>query len=155
VPQQNDPSRWPGEQEPHVSQAAAEHRASPDSVELTVPADPAYVSVLRTVTASLAARRDFTIEEIDDLRIAVDEASSLLLPHADGEGSLSASFGGAENTLVIEVSVPLPAGQPVPEPDQTSFAWMVLAALADSVTSNARGHRLMLTLTKARGARST
>lgn len=137
-----------------MSQAAAEHRARPDSVELTVPADPAYVSVLRTVTASLAARRDFTIEEIDDLRIAVDEASALLLPHAD-KGSLSASFGGADDTLVIEVSVPLPAGQPAPEPDQTSFAWMVLAALADSVTSSADADRLMLTLTKARGARST
>jgi len=155
VPQQTDPSRRPGEQEPHVSQAAAEHRASPDSVELTVPADPAYVSVLRTVTASLAARRDFTIEEIDDLRIAVDEASALLLPHATGNGSLSASFGGADNMLVIEVSVPLPAGQPAPEPDQTSFAWMVLAALADTVTSSAGDSRLMLTLTKARGARST
>jgi serine/threonine-protein kinase RsbW len=150
VPQQTDPRRRPGDQEPYVSQAAA----SPDTVELTVPADPAFVSVVRTVTASLAARRDFTIEEIDDLRIAVDEASALLLPHA-GAGSLSASFAGADNTLVIEVSVPLPAGQPAPEPDQTSFAWMVLAALADSVTSSAADDRLMLTLTKARGARST
>lgn len=134
---------------------AAEHGASQDTVELTVPADPAYVSVIRTVTASLAARRDFTIEEIDDLRIAVDEASALLLPHTGDDGALSASFGGADNTLVISVSVPLPEGQSVPEPDQTSFAWMVLAALADSVASTASGDRLMLTLTKARGARST
>ena len=43
-----------------------------ETVHVTIPADPSYVSVLRTVTASLAARRDFTIEEIDDLRIAVD-----------------------------------------------------------------------------------
>ncbi len=35
-----------------------------DPVELTVPADPAYVSVLRIVTASLAARRDFTRDEL-------------------------------------------------------------------------------------------
>ena len=53
-----------------------------DTVELTVPADPAYLSVLRTVIASLAAQRDFTLDEIDDLRIAVDEAGALLLPHA-------------------------------------------------------------------------
>ncbi len=136
-----------------MSEAAAEHIADNDTVELTVPADPAYVSVVRTVTASLAARRDFTIEEIDDLRIAVDEASALLLPHA-GNGSLSASFGGADDTLVIQVSVPLPAGHSATEPDQTSFAWMVLAALADSVASSADDCRLMLTLTKARGARS-
>jgi serine/threonine-protein kinase RsbW len=137
-----------------VSQAAAEHGASHDTVELTVPADPAYVSVIRTVTASLAARRDFTIEEIDDLRIAVDEASALLLPHAGEDGSLAASFGGADNMLSIQVSVSLPAGQRVAEPDQTSFAWMVLAALADSVASSTSGDRLMLTLTKARAARA-
>jgi len=125
-----------------------------ETVELTVPASAAYVSVVRTVTASLAARRDFTIEEIDDLRIAVDEASALLLPHA-GEGALSASFGGADNTLVIEVSVPLPPDDTAAEPDQTSFAWMVLAALADEVTSTVRADRLALTLTKARRARST
>jgi len=138
-----------------VSQAAAEQGASNDTVELTVPADPAYVSVLRTVTASLAARRDFTIDEIDDLRIAVDEASALLLPHAVDAGSLSASFAGADNTLTIQVSVSLPPGGSTDGPDQTSFAWMVLAALADSVTSTAADDRLMLTLTKARGARSS
>lgn len=132
---------------------AADHGASNETVQLTVPADPAYVSVVRTVTASLAARRDFTIEEIDDLRIAVDEASALLLPHAGPAGSLSATFGGAGSTLTIEVSVP--AGGTAAEPDQTSFAWMVLSALADSVASTTGDGRLVLTLTKARGARST
>jgi serine/threonine-protein kinase RsbW len=132
---------------------AAEQGAGADTVELTVPADPAYVSVLRTVTASLAARRDFTIDEIDDLRIAVDEASSLLLPHAGPAASLSACFGGEGSNLTIEVSVP--TGNGAAEPDQTSFAWMVLAALTDSVTTAADQHRLTLILTKARGARST
>jgi len=134
---------------------AAETGTNHDTVELTVPADPAYVAVVRTVTASLAARRDFTIDEIDDLRIAVDEASALLLPHAGNGGSLSASFGGAENALTIEVSVPLAPGDDAPEPDQTSFAWTVLAALADEVTSSAVDNRLALTLTKSRGARIT
>jgi len=122
-----------------------------ESVELTVPADPAYVSVLRTVTASLAARRDFTIDEIDDLRIAVDEASALLLPHAGPATSLRAGFGGLGPTLSIEVSVPAADGA---APDESSFAWMVLAAVADSVVSGSESGRLSLTVTKTRGARS-
>jgi len=133
---------------------AAENGANDETVSLTVPANPAYVSVLRTVTASLAARRDFTIEEIDDLRIAVDEASALLLPHVGAGDSLSAAFGGEANTLTIEVSVPLAEGDEA-KPDETSFAWMVLSALADTVTTDATGGRLVLTLTKARGARSS
>ncbi|WP_219635580.1 hypothetical protein [Nocardioides ungokensis] len=44
-------------------------------MELKVPADSAYVSVLRTTTAGLAARLDFPIDDIEDLRIAVGEAT--------------------------------------------------------------------------------
>ena len=44
-----------------------------DTVDLRVPADPAYLAVLRTATAGLAARLDLTLDEIEDLRIAVDE----------------------------------------------------------------------------------
>jgi serine/threonine-protein kinase RsbW len=134
---------------------AVEAGAQHGTVQLTVPASPAYISVLRTVTASLAARLDFTIEEIDDLRIAVDEASALLLPHAGAGSSLAASFGGTGDTLVIEVRVELDAASRDATPDRSSFAWMVLAALADEVTGSAEGGRLSLTLTKARGARST
>ncbi len=145
-----------------MTESVAEGAASTDTVELTVPADPAYVSVLRTVTASLAARRDFTIDEIDDLRIAVDEASALLLPYAAADASLSAVFGGGEAVLQVQVSVELAdqAGSAVAAAgddrlvlDQTSFAWMVLAAVADSVSSEHTADRLSLTLAKARGAR--
>jgi serine/threonine-protein kinase RsbW len=122
-----------------------------DIVELTVPADPAYVSVLRSVTASLAARRDFTIEEIDDLRIAVDEASSLLLPHAATAGQLSAVFTATEDTVTARVSIS--AGPEVVTIDTGSFAWMVLAALADAVTADHNSGRVSVTLSKSRGIR--
>ena len=52
-------------------------------VELRLPADSAYASVLRTTTAGLAARLDFTIDDIEDLRIAVGEANAMVLEHAD------------------------------------------------------------------------
>jgi serine/threonine-protein kinase RsbW len=126
-----------------------------DTVQLTVPADAAYVSVLRTVTASLAARRDFTIEEIDDLRIAVDEASSLLLPYAAEHAQLSATFTASPDSLSARVAVPVvvAAGEEI-EIDTTSFAWMVLAALADTVATDHSGSTLSVTLTKARGTRA-
>ena len=40
-------------------------------VELRLPPDNAYVAVLRTTTAGLAARLDFTLDDIEDLRMAV------------------------------------------------------------------------------------
>ena len=68
-----------------------------DMVTIKLPAAGAYLSVLRTATAGLAARLDFTLDEIEDLRIAVDEACAMLLaqavPGADlvavGQGQLA------------------------------------------------------------------
>ncbi len=51
-------------------------------VRLSIPADSAYIAVPRSVVGNLAARNDFTVDAIDDLRIAVDEACALLLPQA-------------------------------------------------------------------------
>ena len=59
-------------------------------IELTVPALTAYLGVVRTATAGLAARLSFTLDEIEDLRIAVDQACVMLLalpgPTAAGRG---------------------------------------------------------------------
>ena len=126
--------------------------AEAGTVELRVPADPAYVAVLRAVTASLAARDDLTLDEIDDLRIAVDEACALLLPHARPASTLSASFGEAGDNLQITVTVELAddGSDTGPVLDRTSFAWTVLTALTESVTSTSTAGRLWLTLSKTR-----
>ena len=102
-----------------------------DLVLLDVPADGEYLAVLRTATAGLAARLQFTLDEIEDLRIAVDEACAMLLDIAVPFADLSCRFEIADECLVIEVSTPtipdarLPGGQ--------SFAWQVLTALAGEV----------------------
>ena len=60
-------------------------------VRLSIPADSAYIAVPRSVVGNLAARNDFTLDAIDDLRIAVDEACALLLPQAT-DGVLTCVF---------------------------------------------------------------
>ncbi len=63
-----------------------------DQVTVRMPADGAYLSVLRTATAGLAARLDFTLDDIEDMRIAVDEACAMLLSQAIPGSSLECSF---------------------------------------------------------------
>ena len=72
--------------------AATENEGPRADVELRLPADSAYVSVLRTTTAGLAARLDFPIDDIEDLRIAVGEASALVLPEAEPGSDLLCQF---------------------------------------------------------------
>jgi serine/threonine-protein kinase RsbW len=44
-----------------------------DEVLLVMPADPEFLRLARVTAMGLASRLSFTIEEIDDLRIAIDE----------------------------------------------------------------------------------
>jgi serine/threonine-protein kinase RsbW len=120
-----------------------------DVVTITLPAQSAYLSVLRTATAGLAARLNFTIDEIEDLRIAVDEACAMLLSQAIAGADLIAEFDVASDALQASVSVLTDDGQ---EPSRETFAWTVLTALAGEVsTSSDVDKRVTITLTKRRG----
>jgi serine/threonine-protein kinase RsbW len=118
-----------------------------DVVELGVPARTAYVSVLRTTAAALAARLDFTLDEIEDLRIAVDEASALLLSQAIPSSQLTCRFELAGDELTVSVSV---RSRNPRVPSRSSFAWTVLTALAGKVETSVDPdeQRATVTLTK-------
>jgi serine/threonine-protein kinase RsbW len=116
-------------------------------VSLRLPADGAYLSVLRTATAGLASRLDFTLDDIEDLRIAVDEACAMLLPQVAGDADLSCEFELSEGLLRVAVSVETVDGQ---QPSRDTFAWTVLSALAGEVDSSVDGKRVTITLLKRR-----
>jgi serine/threonine-protein kinase RsbW len=101
-------------------------------VELRLPADNAYASVLRTTTAGLAARLDFPIDDIEDLRIAVGEASAMVLPEAADGSDLTCRF--YMDTTELTVSVGVSVDHEV-RPDYDSFAWQVLTTLATNATA--------------------
>lgn len=124
--------------------------ALPDTVDLRVPADPAYLAVIRTASAGLAARLDLTLDEIEDLRIAVDEACALLLEHRAHQGeTLSASFTIHNHSLKVVVSGPARR-----LPERSSFAWTVLEALVGQVETGTSVDRRWIRLTHAGGRRT-
>ena len=91
---------------------AAGDRAVQDQVTIRMPAEGAYLSVLRTATAGLAARLDFTLDEIEDLRIAVDEACGMLLTQAAPGADLVCDFTLGEDRMSIAVSTLAVAAPP-------------------------------------------
>jgi serine/threonine-protein kinase RsbW len=121
-----------------------------DRVRVCMPAEGAYLSVLRTATAGLAARLDFTLDEIEDLRIAVDEACAMLLSQAIPGTNLECDFELDTDAMTITVAVV--AAQPrIPARD--TFAWTVLSALAGDVDSRLDpDDRVAIVLRKHRGA---
>jgi serine/threonine-protein kinase RsbW len=121
-----------------------------DVVELRLPADGAYLSVLRTATAGLAARLDFTLDEIEDLRIAVDEACALLLPDAEPGASMTCVFALTDRSLAVTVTVPSRTGR---VPRRNTFAWTVLTALAGDVDTAVSGDGTVSVTLRKRGRR--
>ena len=129
-------------------------RAAPgavgDLVSIRLPAAGAYLSILRTATAGLAARLDFTVEEIDDLRIAVDEACAMLLAQAAPGADLECDFELSRDVIRMSVAVLSMDGR---APARDTFAWTVLSALVGEVDSRVDAdNRVIVELQKHRDA---
>jgi hypothetical protein len=65
---------------------------------------PELLGLVRFTAATLAARARFSLEEIDDLRLAADEMC-LSLAGSDGPGSMELRFTAGEDSLEISCAV--------------------------------------------------
>jgi serine/threonine-protein kinase RsbW len=123
-----------------------------DVIELTVPALTGYLAVVRTATAGLAARLSFTLDEIEDLRIAVDEACVMLLSlPAPEDATLTCTFRVSAEALAVTVSAQVAERAMLPV--EQSFAWQVLTAHAAGVTGRADAGLAAINLRKRRRRR--
>lgn len=104
-----------------------------EQVTITIPASPAYIGVVRLVAAGLATRLDFTIDEIEDLKIAVDELSAYLTGSQGREGDLQIAFAISDNKIEIRGEGQLSPGQKV-RTELTEFSRMILDTVVDTAT---------------------
>lgn len=101
------------------------------ATEVHTAASAVAIPIIGTVAVDVAARADFDLDSIDDLRTAVDSVCARLVRLAACNATLSCSFTvrleRIEVTAEVEVNDmvdPLPVG---------SFGWWVLRCLADEV----------------------
>ena len=90
---------------------------TPRPIELHLPADPHLLRVARVTVASVAASLPFTIQDIEDLRIAVDELAALAIDGCTSEATLELQIAADEVRFTVHGRVrgagPLPALHPV------------------------------------------
>jgi serine/threonine-protein kinase RsbW len=104
----------------------------PTTVSLDVPATPAFVQVLRNVVAGVAARLDMPIDQIEDIRLAVTEAASLLLREGDPT-TLRMAIGRDEDTMDVTLSSDGRADVWPTEQVMASWPWLVMKGLTDEI----------------------
>jgi serine/threonine-protein kinase RsbW len=95
-------------------------------IELRLPPDPAYLRIARLATGDMGGRAGFSIDELDDVRLAVDELCSILI--GAGGHVIELRFQVHERTLIIDGRTP-DVGAPI-EPSDLSE--LLLRGLVDS-----------------------
>lgn len=137
---------------PEAGESPSSTEATHNIVELTVPAVASYLGVVRTATAGLAARLSFSLDEIEDLRTAVDEACVMLLglsgPPPPAQPTLTCRFEVREDALAVTVSAQVAPSATLPA--EHSFAWQVLTAHAADVSGKVADGRATIDLIKHR-----
>jgi serine/threonine-protein kinase RsbW len=120
-----------------------------DTVTIRIPASPAYVQVVRLIAAGLASRLQFTIDDIEDLKIAVDEVCAYLTGTQGREGDLDIRFTVTDDRIEIAGTGILAPGQKA-RTDLTEFSRMILDTVVDSATLDSANGRPAFNLVKSK-----
>lgn len=106
-------------------------------VVLEIPASSAYLTLTRSAASAVCARLGYPIDRLDDVALAVSEATALLLPEASPGARMRISMSPWHKREMIGVDVDISvasAAERAPKP--TSFGWTVLASLVNNVAAD-------------------
>ncbi len=116
---------------------------------MVIPATPSYLQVLRLVAAGLASRLSFTIDEIEDLKIGVDELSAYLTGAQGRQGAIEIAFRVEGSSITITGSGRFAPGDRI-RTDLSDFSKMILETVADSASLSQADGVPTFTLTKSK-----
>ena len=121
-----------------------------EEVKLTMPAVPQLLRVARLTAAGLAGRLGFNFDEIEDVKIAVDELCFALVGTKGRDGDLTLTYRLLPDALEIEGTGTFAGegGHPVP----SELSAQILAAVVDEHELTSDGDRLRFRLRKQRAA---
>jgi serine/threonine-protein kinase RsbW len=75
---------------------------SEDQVRLAVPATPEFLRLARVTATGLASRLGFTFDEVEDLRLAIDELCFALIGTKGRAGTVQLTYLIHDNALEVE-----------------------------------------------------
>ena len=119
-----------------------------EEVRLTMPATPQLLRVARLTAAGLAGRLGFSFDEIEDIKIAVDELCFALVGSRGRDGSLTMTYRLDGKRLVIEGEGTFSDATPDPAPSELSA--QILAAVVDEHDVRRDGDVMRFRLLKQR-----
>jgi serine/threonine-protein kinase RsbW len=119
-----------------------------EEVRLTMPATPQLLRVARLTAAGLAGRLGFSVDEIEDVKIAVDELCFALVGSKGRDGNLTLTYRLGERELAIHGEGTFGDGDHAPAPSELSA--QILAAVVDDHDISRDGETMRFRLVKRR-----
>jgi hypothetical protein len=120
-----------------------------EEVRLTMPATPQLLRVARLTAAGLAGRLGFSVDEIEDVKIAVDELCFALVGSKGRPGSLTLTYRLGNHALTIDgegVFTSVVGESPAP----SELSAQILAAVVDEHEFTRDGNIMRFRLVKRR-----
>jgi serine/threonine-protein kinase RsbW len=102
-----------------------------DRIVLSVPARGEYARTVRMTAAELASRMGMTIDDIDDVRIAVEESFALVAAHAAEADEVTFTFDLSKDSF--EATAGTPSTTCASDEDETGsrYARFILESVCD------------------------
>lgn len=110
-----------------------------EPVELKLPAQQNMMLVLRLTTAGVIARAGLTVDKMDEVKLAVEEACSCLISAQPAPQRLCLRFAEDEQGLKINVCGDCQCGGTAVGEDELSVVQCILESLVDGVEVQTHG----------------
>ena len=128
-------------------------------VELRVDASSVAGATVRAMAGDLAARSEYTLDAVADLRLAADEVCATLLHLARPRSRMTCAFAVDEERITVTASVSTTTSTTLPA---DTFGWRVLETLTEDLCvlagtprSPGDAHRLAIRFTVPRAGTVT
>ncbi len=103
------------------------------SIRIQIDADLGQVVMLRAVAETVALIAGFTVDEVADMRVALDEAATCLILGAVPGSQLTCEVTADSFRLRVAVDAVCDDTDPV---DTTGFGWHVMGSITDHLTAD-------------------
>jgi serine/threonine-protein kinase RsbW len=124
------------------------------STRVQIDADLSQVVMLRAVAETVALIAGFTVDEVADIRVALDEAATCLILDAVPESEIHCEVTADGFRIRIAVTAVCGSDHPI---DTTGFGWHVLHTITDHLAVDhdaydrkQGGHRVAIAFTQVR-----
>lgn len=123
----------------------ADIEQAPATVRLELPADTSYAALVRAALAALAAQHGFSLDRIEDLRLAGSEAFAITATRAVPDAVVTVTIIATDAS--IEVTTSAAANDAVvAKSGPGSLGWTLLTSLVDQLAQTTDGDAVAIWL---------